>query len=59
MKKNIITITGMHCASCASASSKRKYLDSSGVENISVNVATEQAHIAYDESTVSIDEHES
>lgn len=55
MKKNIITVSGMHCASCSSIIEK-KISKLNGVENISVNIATEQAHIDYDENKVSIDD---
>lgn len=54
MKKNIISVIGMHCASCAGII-ERKISKLDGVDSIAVNVATEQAHISYDENKVSVE----
>lgn len=53
-KKNL-SISGMHCASCVSA--VEKSLNSvEGVEQASVNLATESATVSYDEGKVSNDD---
>ncbi len=54
MKERDIKITGMTCASCAKAiESTIKNLK--GVESVSVNLATESAHIVYDPSKISLE----
>ncbi len=54
MKKEIINVKGMHCASCAGII-ERKISKLDGVSSIRVNVATDEAHVEYDESKVSIE----
>jgi len=55
MKKVIIPISGMHCASCAhKIESSLKKLN--GVISASVNFATEKAIVEFDESVISIEE---
>jgi Cu+-exporting ATPase len=53
MKKKI-KITGMRCASCVKAI-EAALKDLEGVEDISVNLATETAHITYEPSKISIE----
>ncbi len=50
-KKTTISITGMHCASCAQAI-KRALEESSGVKEANVNLATEKAYITYDSDII-------
>lgn len=54
MEKKNIKITGMSCASCVKAieTTLRKL---EGVENTSVNLATESAYIEYDPSKISLE----
>ncbi|MFZ3010736.1 MAG: heavy metal translocating P-type ATPase [Microgenomates group bacterium] len=52
-KKNL-SITGMHCASCASIIQK-KIQKMEGVDTIAVNFGTEQASIAFNPDKVTID----
>lgn len=53
MKKAILPIKGMHCASCAMTIEKKvKKID--GVKDISVNFGTEKATVEYDESKTDI-----
>jgi Cu2+-exporting ATPase/Cu+-exporting ATPase len=54
MIKQTLKIKGMHCASCATIISK-KVGALSGVSNIDVNVATENANIEFDPEKVSIE----
>lgn len=54
MTKQILTVKGMHCASCASIISK-KLSAVPHVHSVSVNYANEKANIEYDEQHVSID----
>ncbi len=49
MKKIIIPIQGMHCASCA-ITTEKALQKSPGVVNANVNFATERATVEYDES---------
>lgn len=52
LQKKTLPVTGMHCASCVSAVEKSlKKLE--GVEEASVNLATESATVSYDEDKVS------
>ena len=51
--KEIYKIGGMSCAACAKAVERvTKKLD--GVENSSVNIATEKANIEYDSSKIKV-----
>lgn len=55
MANKILNIEGMTCAACAKAVERvTKKLD--GVENSSVNIATEKLNITYDESKVTVEE---
>lgn len=54
MKETNITITGMHCASCAAIINK-KLSGLSGIKEANVNFSTEKAFVSYDESIVSQD----
>lgn len=51
MKKITITISGMHCASCATTI-ERKLKKLAGVTNANVNYATLKATVEYEEKTV-------
>ena len=53
MTNKILKIKGMHCASCATIITNKvsKLL---GVDNVSVNVATEKATIAFNPEIVSV-----
>ena len=53
MKKVIIKIGGMHCASCVSLVT-RALNKTDGVLNANVNLSTEKAQIEYDESKVNV-----
>lgn len=55
MSPQLFTITGMHCASCASIITK-KISALPDVQSVVVNYATQQAKIAYDNQRVSINE---
>ena len=52
MQKKIFTISGMHCASCAIVIEKT-LKEAKGVEEASVNFATNQAAVTYDENQTS------
>lgn len=52
-KKIVLPIRGMHCASCATIITKRLG-KLPGVSEVSVNVATEQASIAYDPKNITV-----
>src|SRR3989344_4680669 len=52
MKKDIIKISGMHCASCANRIEK-SLKKVKGVKEASVNFASEKAMVEYDESKTS------
>lgn len=53
MTNKTLTVTGMHCASCATIITKKiSKLD--GVEHLDVNVATEKAQISFDPKKISI-----
>lgn len=55
MKKVVLSITGMHCASCSTLLSKTlNRVD--GVVNANVNLATNKATVEYDEKQVNINE---
>ena len=51
MKKTVLRISGMSCASCSSRIEK-KLNEMDGVEKVTVNLATERAHIDYDEAII-------
>ncbi|HSW89354.1 MAG TPA: heavy metal translocating P-type ATPase [Patescibacteria group bacterium] len=51
--KQTFDVLGMHCASCASIIT-RTLKKLPGVHEISVNVGTEKAHVAYDEKKISV-----
>ncbi len=51
--KTILSITGMHCASCA-AIITRKLKKTPGVTEANVNYGANKANIVYDESTVDV-----
>ncbi len=51
--RNIYTVKGMHCASCASIV-ERTMKKIEGVADISVNAATEKARLSFDESKTSL-----
>lgn len=53
MTNQIVTIKGMHCASCASIITKN-ISRLSGIKEVSVNFANEKARLSYDESKVSL-----
>lgn len=53
MKTEVFNVKGMHCASCAGIITRRLgKVD--GIQSCEVNVATEKASIAFDESKVSV-----
>jgi P-type Cu+ transporter len=53
MTNKILKIKGMHCASCAAIiTNKVSKLD--GINNVSVNFATEKATVSFDDDVVSI-----
>lgn len=54
MKKDVYTIKGMHCASCASIITKT-VSKVPGVRDISVNFASEKANLSFDPSATSIE----
>lgn len=54
MTKKILTITGMHCASCANAVEK-SISKLEGVTSASVNIATEKLTVEFDEKKMNID----
>lgn len=54
MTKEILTITGMHCASCANAVEK-SISKLEGVTSASVNIATEKLTVEFDEKKMNID----
>ncbi len=51
MKKLVLHIEGMSCASCAMGVEKTLQ-NEAGIESASVNIATEKAHIEYDEKAI-------
>ncbi len=53
MKKDILSITGMSCASCARAV-ERVVSKLEGVNSASLNLATEMLNVEYEENTVSL-----
>ena len=53
MAKEILKITGMHCAAC-SARVEKVVGKMEGVEKVSVNLATEKATVFFDPDTVSL-----
>ena len=55
LKKKTLNIEGMHCASCVSAVEK-SLSKLEGVEDASVNLATETASVSFDESKISDDD---
>ncbi|MDD5032390.1 MAG: heavy metal translocating P-type ATPase [Patescibacteria group bacterium] len=55
MKKIILKIKGMDCASCAVNITKRLEKQT-GVISVNLNFATEKANIEYDENIISLDE---
>ncbi len=55
MKQEIIKITGMHCASCASTIEK-SLKKVKGVEKANVNLVSEKAHVDFDPSKTSLTE---
>jgi Cu2+-exporting ATPase/Cu+-exporting ATPase len=54
MIKTTLSISGMHCASCASIVKKRVE-KLPGVDSLSINYASEKAQIAYDPNKTSLD----
>lgn len=52
-KKIVASVRGMHCASCATIITKRLG-KLSGIADVSVNVATEQATISYDPRNLTV-----
>lgn len=54
MKKTTISISGMHCASCAQRIEKA-LKKSEGISNANVNYATEKATVDYDEKIITED----
>ena len=54
LKKETLNIEGMHCASCVSAVEK-SLAKVEGVEEASVNLATETASVSYDDNRVGLD----
>ena len=54
MKKTIISILGMHCASCAQRIEK-SLNKTEGISNANVNFATEKATVDYDEKIINED----
>ncbi|MBI4453586.1 copper-translocating P-type ATPase [Candidatus Woesearchaeota archaeon] len=52
MKKQLIKVTGMHCASCATIISKA-LLKTKGVKEANVNYSTSKANVLFDEKQVS------
>lgn len=53
MTNKILKIKGMHCASCATIITN-KISKLSGIDNVSVNVATEKATIAFNPEIISV-----
>lgn len=51
MKKVILSVTGMHCASCSALVNKR-LSKTPGVLNSNVNLASQKAHVEFDEKKV-------
>jgi Cu+-exporting ATPase len=47
LKKSVLKLQGMHCASCAQTISKA-VSNLEGVEDVNVNLATEKAYLTYD-----------
>ena len=54
MERKIISISGMHCASCAQTI-ERTLKKTPGVLNVNVSFASEKANIEYDEQQVNLD----
>ncbi|MFH1448668.1 MAG: heavy metal translocating P-type ATPase [Candidatus Micrarchaeota archaeon] len=52
MKKKILSVNGMHCASCAALITK-SLQKTEGVDSANVNFASQKAHITYDEKSIS------
>ncbi len=55
MKKIELKITGMHCASCA-VNIEKTLESTEGVENVSVNFASEVATISYDPEKITVED---
>lgn len=53
MKTELLTVRGMHCASCSSIITK-KLKKLPGVEQCEINVATEKARLSFDPAQISI-----
>ncbi|MFC2142962.1 heavy metal translocating P-type ATPase [Candidatus Aenigmatarchaeota archaeon] len=54
-KKKEISITGMHCASCA-ANIEKNLKNEKGVDNVSVNFATSKANVEFNEKIITEDQ---
>jgi len=55
MKKAILSISGLHCASCV-ANIENALKKQKGIERINVNFATEKAYLDYNSREISLDE---
>lgn len=55
MRKKQLIITGMHCTSCSNLIEK-EVQKLPGIQNISVNVATEKATVTFDENKTNLEE---
>jgi len=55
MKKEILKIKGMHCASCA-GNITNNLKKQTGIKSVNVNFVTEKANIEYDKNQISRDE---
>ena len=53
MKETALKVAGMSCTSCAAAIEK-KLAKTPGVSKATINFATEKLHLAFDESTISL-----
>jgi P-type Cu+ transporter len=55
MKETALKVAGMSCTSC-SAAIEKKLGKTEGVEKATINFATEKLHLAFDESSISLEE---
>jgi Cu+-exporting ATPase len=55
VKKSILKVQGMHCASCA-AVIEMALKNEKGIVSGNVNLATEKAYVEYDPEKISLDE---
>lgn len=55
MKKTVLRVSGMHCASCA-VSIENNLNKEKGVHSVNVNLATEKANLEFDSKVISLQE---